>query len=66
MTPVAIRPRAPHPQAAPLTERTDNALCTAVNGSRTLSGGCFRKVNWLQRHPHLYGTYVEAENRGSL
>jgi len=66
MTPVAIRPWAPHPQAAPLTGRADNALCTAANGTRTLSGGCFRQVNWLQRRPHLYGAYVEAENRGSL
>jgi hypothetical protein len=33
---------------------------------RTWNGGCFREVNWLQRRPHFYGGYVEAENRGSL
>ena len=39
MTPVAIIPWAPHPQAAPITERTDDVMCAAANGTRTLSGG---------------------------
>ena len=37
-----------------------------VDGYRTWNGACFREINWLQRRPHLYGAYVEAENKGSL
>ena len=42
------------------------ARVPAADGYRTWNGGCFREVNWLQRRPHLYGAYVETENRGSL
>ena len=35
----SIEPWAPHPTAAPLTERSDDALAIAANGTRTCIGG---------------------------
>ncbi|MDA1193327.1 MAG: carbon-nitrogen hydrolase family protein, partial [Candidatus Poribacteria bacterium] len=34
------------------------------DGYRTWNGGCFRDVNWVQRRPELYGTFIDAENIG--
>ncbi len=42
-------PWAPHPDAAPVTERTDDQLVAAANGTRTCSGG------WLIRFPGITG-----------
>jgi predicted amidohydrolase len=48
---------------------TEEIICATVDaddGFRTWNGGDFRGINWMQRRPHVYGEYVEAENRGSL
>ncbi len=37
-----------------------------ADGYRMWNGACFRDVNWMQRRPHVYGAFVEPENRGSL
>ena len=36
---VVIEPWAPHPSAAPLTERQEDGLAVAANGTRTCVGG---------------------------
>ena len=36
------------------------------DGYRTWNSGCFREVNWMQRRPHIYESYVDEENKGSL
>jgi predicted amidohydrolase len=33
---------------------------------RTWNDGCFRGVNWVQRRPHLYGSFVQEDNWGNL
>jgi hypothetical protein len=29
------------------------------DGYRKWNGGCFREVNWQQRRPHIYGSFVD-------
>jgi len=38
----------------------------SADGYRTWNGGCFADVNWMQRRPHLYGSYSDEQNVGSL
>jgi predicted amidohydrolase len=35
-------------------------------GFRSWNGGCFRGINWMQRRPHLYSTFTDEFNAGSL
>jgi len=31
------------------------------DGYRKWNGGCFRQVNWRQRRPHLYGSFIDPD-----
>ena len=33
---------------------------------RVGNGGCFREINWMQRRPHLYQSFADEWNLGSL
>ena len=48
------------------TQDIITATVPAADGYRTWNGGDFRGINWMQRRPHIYGAYTDAENRGSL
>lgn len=56
------RPWAPHPAAAPITEREGDALCTAANGTRTLSGGWQLEYDGVEPGAH-YRLSTEVEYR---
>lgn len=36
------------------------------DGYLASDGVCFREVTWMQRRPHLYQTFSEEGNQGSL
>jgi predicted amidohydrolase len=43
-----------------------HATVNFSDGYRPSSKGCFRGINWMQRRPHVYQTFVEANNTGAL
>ena len=42
------------------------AVVALNDGYRPSSKGCFRGINWMQRRPHVYRTFVDENNKGSL
>jgi predicted amidohydrolase len=36
------------------------------DGYRAANGGCFKEINWMQRRPHLYHSFTDEWNLGSL
>ena len=36
------------------------------DGYREKRNGCYRAINWMQRRPHVYRTFGDEENTGSL
>jgi predicted amidohydrolase len=63
LAPAEIKPWAPHPSAAPVTERSGDRLTIAANGTRTCSGG------WQLHYPGVmpgqrYVLAVEVRHDG--